>query len=222
MKICLLGATGRTGRHVLEQALQRGLEVIAAVRDPDKLEKFRESANLSIEKCDIFQSEELARIFAKCDVVVSALGFKNEIFKVINGYSKVTEATIEALRLTSKSRVVFLHSVLTSPSSRRQNNIYGWHFKLITYPFLFRSIAKDMHEAEMLLRAAEDIDWTTVAPGYLLNDLKTPTSKKIYAEDEKYFINERSMFIQRADVARFLLDVAEQNSHLKRVVAIAV
>jgi uncharacterized protein YbjT (DUF2867 family) len=34
MKIVVLGATGRTGRLVVEQALMRGDEVVAYVRNP--------------------------------------------------------------------------------------------------------------------------------------------------------------------------------------------
>jgi uncharacterized protein YbjT (DUF2867 family) len=37
MKIAIFGATGGTGRLVVEQALEAGHEVIAFVRDPSKL-----------------------------------------------------------------------------------------------------------------------------------------------------------------------------------------
>src|SRR5438132_7153278 len=37
MKILLLGATGRTGRHVLEQAVAAGHDVSVLVRSPDRL-----------------------------------------------------------------------------------------------------------------------------------------------------------------------------------------
>ena len=36
-RILLLGATGRTGRHVLDYALKQGLEVSALVRSPDRI-----------------------------------------------------------------------------------------------------------------------------------------------------------------------------------------
>ena len=36
-KIAVFGATGLTGRHVVEQALARGHEVVALVRDPSRL-----------------------------------------------------------------------------------------------------------------------------------------------------------------------------------------
>ena len=38
MKILLFGATGRTGKIILQKALNDGHEVTAIVRDPSKLE----------------------------------------------------------------------------------------------------------------------------------------------------------------------------------------
>jgi putative NADH-flavin reductase len=38
MKIALIGATRGTGKHVLDQALERGHEVTVLVRDPSKLQ----------------------------------------------------------------------------------------------------------------------------------------------------------------------------------------
>jgi uncharacterized protein YbjT (DUF2867 family) len=47
MRLLLLGATGRTGLHLLELALERKYEVNVLVRDPAKIpEKFREKISL--------------------------------------------------------------------------------------------------------------------------------------------------------------------------------
>jgi len=35
MKILLLGATGRTGMHIIEEALKRGHKISAIARDPE-------------------------------------------------------------------------------------------------------------------------------------------------------------------------------------------
>ena len=41
MKIALIGATGNVGSKVLEEALSRGHDVTAIVRNPDKLRHVR-------------------------------------------------------------------------------------------------------------------------------------------------------------------------------------
>jgi len=40
MKILLLGATGRTGMHIIEEALKRGHKISAIARDPEKLKNY--------------------------------------------------------------------------------------------------------------------------------------------------------------------------------------
>jgi len=37
MKIAIFGATGGTGKELIKQALEQGHEIIALVRDPQKL-----------------------------------------------------------------------------------------------------------------------------------------------------------------------------------------
>lgn len=37
MKLFILGATGRTGKELIKQARERGYEIVAYVRSPQKL-----------------------------------------------------------------------------------------------------------------------------------------------------------------------------------------
>ncbi|MBN2215531.1 MAG: NAD(P)H-binding protein [Bacteroidales bacterium] len=37
MKILLLGATGRTGKHIIEEAIKKGHQISAIARSPEKL-----------------------------------------------------------------------------------------------------------------------------------------------------------------------------------------
>ena len=51
--ILILGATGRTGRRVVEQALRQGFEVTALVRHPDKLGEWLNHPKLEILRGDV-------------------------------------------------------------------------------------------------------------------------------------------------------------------------
>jgi putative NADH-flavin reductase len=46
LKLALFGATGRTGRQLLEQALKAGHEVTVFTRSPDKLDVKHPSSKL--------------------------------------------------------------------------------------------------------------------------------------------------------------------------------
>jgi putative NADH-flavin reductase len=41
MKILLLGATGRTGKLIIAEAVKRGHKISAIARDPEKLKEFK-------------------------------------------------------------------------------------------------------------------------------------------------------------------------------------
>lgn len=72
MKIALYGATGNIGRRILNEALARGHEVTAVVRDPAKVAT--QDARLHVARGDIFHADDVASQVAGHDVVISAYG----------------------------------------------------------------------------------------------------------------------------------------------------
>jgi uncharacterized protein len=69
MKIALIGATGFVGSAILQEGLQRGHEVTAIVRHPEKLQPH---ANLHPQKGDVYNEDEVVRLVAGHDAVISA------------------------------------------------------------------------------------------------------------------------------------------------------
>ncbi|HJU04769.1 MAG TPA: NAD(P)H-binding protein [Nitrospiraceae bacterium] len=69
MNIALIGATGFVGSALLQEALDRGHEVTAIVRHPEKLQPH---AKLHPQKGDVYNEDEVARLVAGHDVVISA------------------------------------------------------------------------------------------------------------------------------------------------------
>ena len=69
MKLALIGATGFVGSAILKEALDRDHEVTAIVRHPETLAPH---AKLHVHRGDIYNSDEMARLVAGHDVVVSA------------------------------------------------------------------------------------------------------------------------------------------------------
>ena len=69
MKVALIGATGFVGSRILSEALSRGHEVTAIVRNPEKLPQH---PRLKAAKCDVSDEETIAVIVAGHDAVISA------------------------------------------------------------------------------------------------------------------------------------------------------
>jgi putative NADH-flavin reductase len=70
--IALFGASGQTGRHFLNLALEQGYEVKILVRDPQKITQ--NSPNLTIIKGDVLSVNDVKQTVDGTDIVVSLFG----------------------------------------------------------------------------------------------------------------------------------------------------
>ncbi len=69
MKIVIIGATGLTGSRILSEALDRGHQVTAIIRNPGTLPAHQ---HLTAVPCDVTRPADLAGLMAGHDVVISA------------------------------------------------------------------------------------------------------------------------------------------------------
>ena len=77
MKITLFGATGQTGHHVLQAALNKGYEVSALVRNPDKIDAAllkQYNERLRLVKGDILDPEAVAKALTGSEGFIFAVG----------------------------------------------------------------------------------------------------------------------------------------------------
>ncbi len=81
MKLLIFGGTGRTGRALVEQALEQGHIVTVFARDPAKLGMAHE--NLRVMKGDIADYDSVEAAIKAQDAVLSALGTKPHVGLVI-------------------------------------------------------------------------------------------------------------------------------------------
>jgi putative NADH-flavin reductase len=82
MHVAVFGATGRTGRPLVEQAVERGHEVVAFARDRDDLPAVRDDEAVTVVTGDAYTGEGVAEAVAPggdpVDAVVSVLGQTSE------------------------------------------------------------------------------------------------------------------------------------------------
>ena len=106
--VLLVGGTGRTGRLVLEQLLQRDFRVRAIVRSPHKLPPgVAQDPNLTVVEADLLSMREadLLSQVRGCHAVISCLGHVTDI-KGIFGPPRdlVTQATTRLCRAIAASQ----------------------------------------------------------------------------------------------------------------------
>ncbi|XP_052784299.1 flavin reductase (NADPH)-like [Mya arenaria] len=217
MKLAILGATGPSGIQVVKEALARGHEVTAVVRNPDKLTEKHE--NLKIVTADIFDSESLVPHFEGRDAVLSCLGCGPSFFSIwtITFYTDSVKSIVAALRKAKVTRFVCMASWYTKYDAN-DPFIINWVLKPL---FLGQSL-HNMGQMEDFLEAdCSDIRYTSVRPPQLTNG-ETSGKPVLFEEGQRISSAEKRKFICcRRDVARFMLDVTEKDEHIRKCMAIA-
>ncbi len=129
MTTLIVGASGATGRLLVEELLNRGQKVKIIVRSPDSLSNtVKNHENLSIIQANILDlsDTEMAEIVKGCNAVASCLGH-NLTFKGIFGRPRrlVTDATsrlCDAIRANNPQKPVKFLLMNTTGNSNRDLN----------------------------------------------------------------------------------------------------
>ncbi len=95
MKLFVIGATGRTGEEIVQQALARGHHVTAFVRSPEAVTLRHE--RLGVLEGNVTDEEQLSEAMQNHDAVVSALG-PRRVFKPSSLLHDSALATIHAMQ----------------------------------------------------------------------------------------------------------------------------
>jgi putative NADH-flavin reductase len=208
-RVLIVGATGGTGLELVKQALERGYQVTAFVRNPAKLTI--EHPQLTIVRGDIMDQAAVDDAVAGQDAVVSALGHRRLFVP-----SKVqTEGTRHVLRAMEKHdvrRFVCVTSLGLGDSVGRM----GVLSTFLVLPFILVIYFWDKSKQEQLI-GASDREWIVVRPGVLTNGPKRGQYRHGLGEGS-YFGMTRS---SRADVADFMLRQLQDDHYVQRAVAMA-
>ncbi|MBK1645818.1 epimerase [Thiocapsa imhoffii] len=202
MQIALFGATGGTGRQVLEQALASGHQVRVLLRDPTKLEP---APGLTLVCGDVLDPAATRRCVEGSQAVICLLG------------SGVGSAPVEALGTQSILDAMTTHGVhrliaVTSMGVGDSREQVSAEFQRAMDTVLQPIIAAKTEQERLIQNSG--LDWTIVRPGGLSDGPRTGNYRSS---------NERSLMaglISRADVAEFVLHQLTDATNLNQCVAV--
>jgi nucleoside-diphosphate-sugar epimerase len=194
MTTLIVGASGATGRLLVEQLLNRGQQVKIIVRSTDNLpDAVSKDGNLSIIQASILDlsDAEIARHVSGCDAVASCLGH-NMSFKGIYGQPRrlVTDATrrlcdaIRANKTTTPVKFVLMNTTgnrnrdLPEPISFGQKCVIGL-LRLLLPPHVDNEKAAD-YLRTMVGKEDSAIEWAAVRPDTLIDESEV-TEYEVYA-----------------------------------------
>lgn len=207
LKLVVLGATGNAGSRLMKEALKRGHDVTAVLRDPSKLGP---RAHLTVKQGDAADAAALAPLLAGADAVLSAFngprGAADYEQKLLAGY----RAIVEAVKRSGAKRLIVVGgagSLEAAPGVRLMDTP--------TFPAEYKTEAGAMGKVLDLLRSEQSLDWTFVSPSALFSPGKR-TGKYREGGDQLLVDAAGKSRISMEDYAIALLDEAENPRHSRQ------
>jgi uncharacterized protein YbjT (DUF2867 family) len=208
MRIVVLGATGRTGRAVIERLLSMGDEAVAVTRSPGP-DAF--APTVMVVRADLASADPgLERAFRGADAVVSTLGHRGQADDGV--LEAGARATVAAMRATGVDRLLAVSAAPVgtipspdNPHPPRRDPGDDAVTALLLAPIVRRVFARayaDSARMEDVLRSS-GLRWTIARPPRLVDG---PATGRIRTALDRNVRGGRS--IRRSDLAAWLVDAA--------------
>lgn len=208
MKIAIIGATGFVGSAVLNETLQRGYEVTAIARHPEKTTIKNE--RLTAVAADADNITNLAKVLAGHDAIISAYnaGWTNP--NLYSDFIKGSEAIQQAVKLSGVKRLLVVGgagSLEVVPGVQMVDTP--------EFPSEWKSGATAARDYLDILKKENELNWTFISPAANLHPGKRTgvfrlgTNQPVVDENGK---NEISV----EDLAVAIIDELESNRFIKK------
>lgn len=204
MKVLIIGASGFIGSSILNEALERGHDVTAVVRNPEKL---KQRENLIIKKGDISDIKDVIRLTSDHEVVISAynpspdekenseIGLKT-FRSVISG---ITEAGVKRLLVVGGAGSLEVEEGLQLVDSP-------------DFPKEWKPGATTTRDVLYLLKDHCEINWTFLSPSALIKPGER-TGQFRLGRDKLLKDTKGISWISLEDYAMAMIDELEKPKH---------
>ena len=200
-KIAIIGATGRAGSQLLEEALRRGHSVTAIARNPAKIGA---RAGVVSKAVDALDAAALEAAVAGHDVVISAAHFSTLPAAAVIG--PVKKAGVKRLLVVGGAGSLLL------PGGGRVIDSPG-------FPAEYKAEAGAGAEFLAVLRQEKDLDWSFLSPSAEFVEGERTGHFRLGKDDLLVSAEGRS-WITFADYAIALLDEVEKPAHSRQRFAV--
>jgi uncharacterized protein len=216
MKIAIIGASGFVGSAILKEALDRGHQVKAIVRNPENVKQ--ESGKLTVLKKDVMDTDALAEVLKDSDAVISAYnsGWSNpDIYK---DFLKGAQSIQEAVKRSGVKRLIVVGgagSLLVAPGVQLIDTP--------EFPADWKAGASAARDYLQIIQKENQLDWTFLSPAIEMHPGTSGERKGVYRTGLDYpvFNEQNRSVISVEDIGVALLDEAEDPEHIGRRFTVA-
>lgn len=206
MKLAVICANGRAGRQIVKEAVDRGLDVTAVVREENKT-----AAKRAIRK-DLFAltSDDLKEF----DVVIDAFGAWTEDTLPLHSTSlkhlcDILSGTDTRLLVVGGAGSLYIDAAHTTQVMDGPD-----------FPDVFKPLAIHMGKALDELRQRGDVQWTYISPAGDFQAEGERTGRYLLGGEELTLNSRGESVISYADYAIAMVDEAVKGHHLQQRISV--
>lgn len=157
-RLAIFGATGGTGRHMVEQGLRQGHTLVALARNPARLAINHE--RLRIVQGDVLDPAAVGTVIDGCHGVFVCLAPTSGDHHTF--YSNATDNVTNAMDAAGVRRIVVVSAAPLAPDQRNDTAPY----RLVIKPLLLRALRKTYGAMAVMEQQLRDsnLEWTLLRP----------------------------------------------------------
>ncbi|MGX9461192.1 NAD(P)-dependent oxidoreductase [Shewanella sp. A14] len=211
MKIAVLGATGWIGGTIMQEAISRGHDVVAVVRDKSKV-----SQNVAVRTLDLttMTSDAVASAFADVDVVITSIGGRAaQNHQVV---AQTAKQLLQYLPQAGAPRLLWVGGAGSLDVAPGVTLVSTPEF-----PEDYKAEAIAQGEALAVFRDTHSaIEWTYVSPAANIFPGESEGPYRL-GGDEFFTDAQGQSRVSVVDYAKAMLDEAESAKHINQRISVA-
>jgi uncharacterized protein len=207
MKLAIIGASGKIGSRISEEALNRGHTITGIARNP---EAGIGNEKITWVKGDALDAEKLASVIKGHDAVISAFGIDWTNPDTYPLFSKVAKSEIAASKKAGVKRLITVGgagSLEVAPGVQLVDTPQ--------FPAEWKSGADEQRKSLEVFRMEKDLDWTFFSPAIMIEP-GPRTGKFRLGKDNPVFDENGNSDISYDDYAIALIDELEKPQFVKQ------
>ncbi|MGP1835006.1 NAD(P)-dependent oxidoreductase [Shewanella frigidimarina] len=211
MKLAVLGATGWIGGTIMQQAISRGHEVVAIVRDASKV-----TQDVAVRTLDLttMTSDAIASAFADVDVVIASIG--GRAAQNHNVVAQTAKQLLQHLPKAGTPRLLWIGGAGSLEVAPGVTLVSTPEF-----PEDYKAEAIAQGEALAVFRDTDSaIEWTYVSPAAIIFPGESEGPYRLGGDS--FFTDAQGQSrVSVADYAKAMLDEAENAQHVNQRISVA-